>query len=60
MPWRSKAAEEAVIGKRLTPDVIARAADAVVKGAEPLEHNGYKVAIFRGIIQEELSALAKA
>ena len=60
VPWRSKAAEEAVIGKRLGPDVIARAADAAVKGAEPLEHNGYKVTIFRGIIQEELSKLAKA
>jgi len=60
VPWRSKAAEEAVIGKQLTPEVIAQAADAAVKGAELLEHNGYKVAIFRGIIQEELSALAKA
>ncbi len=59
VPWRSKAAEEAVIGKRLGPDVIAHAAEAAVKGAEPLEHNGYKVAIFRGIIQEELSKLAK-
>ena len=60
VPWRSKAAEEAITGKRLGPDVIAQAADATVKGAQPLEHNGYKVAIVRGIIQEELSALAKA
>lgn len=60
VPWRSKAAEEAITGKRLGPDVIALAADAVVKGAQPLEHNGYKVAIFRGIIQEELTKLAKA
>ena len=60
VPWRSKATEEAITGKRLGPDVIAQAADATVKGAQPLEHNGYKVAIVRGIIQEELSALAKA
>jgi xanthine dehydrogenase YagS FAD-binding subunit len=60
VPWRSKAAEEAVIGKHPGPDVIARAADAAVKGAAPLEHNGYKVAIFRGVIQEELSKLVKA
>jgi xanthine dehydrogenase YagS FAD-binding subunit len=60
VPWRSKAAEEAITGKRLGPDVIAQAADATVKGAQPLEHNGYKVAIVRGIIQEELSELAKA
>ena len=60
VPWRSKAAEEAITGKRLGPDVIAQAADATVKGAQPLEHNGYKVGIVRGIIQEELSELAKA
>jgi xanthine dehydrogenase YagS FAD-binding subunit len=59
VPWRSKAAEEPIIGKRLSPDVIARAAEGAVKGADPLEHNGYKVAIFRGIIQEELLKLAR-
>jgi xanthine dehydrogenase YagS FAD-binding subunit len=60
VPWRSKPAEEALAGKRLDPEVIARAADAAVKGAEPLEHNGYKIALFRGIIQEELAKLERA
>jgi xanthine dehydrogenase YagS FAD-binding subunit len=60
VPWRSKAAEDTIIGKKLGPDVIAQAADTAVKGAQPLEHNGYKVAVFRGIIQEELSKLVKA
>jgi xanthine dehydrogenase YagS FAD-binding subunit len=60
VPWRSKATEDAVIGKRLDPDVMAKAADAAVKGAQPLEHNGYKVVLFKGIIQEELARLAKA
>ncbi|HSB34483.1 MAG TPA: FAD binding domain-containing protein, partial [Nitrospirota bacterium] len=60
VPWRLKAAEEAITGKRLGPDVIALAADVAVKGAQPLEHNGYKLAIFRGILQEELLKLAKA
>jgi xanthine dehydrogenase YagS FAD-binding subunit len=58
VPWRSTAAEDAVTGKRLSPDIIARAADAAVKGAQPLEKNGYKVAIFRGVIEEELTAYA--
>jgi len=59
IPWRAKAAEDVVIGKRLDAEVIAKAADAAVAGAQPLEHNGYKVALFRGIIQEELARLAK-
>jgi xanthine dehydrogenase YagS FAD-binding subunit len=59
IPWRSKATEDAVIGKRLEPEVIAKAASAAVTGARPLEHNGYKIALFRGIIEEELARLAK-
>lgn len=35
------------------------AAEAAVKNAEPLEDNAYKVPLFRGIIEEELSAIAK-
>jgi hypothetical protein len=30
-----------------------------VKNAEPLEQNGYKVSLFRGVIEEELIAIAK-
>jgi xanthine dehydrogenase YagS FAD-binding subunit len=60
IPWRTKAAEDAIIGKRLDAGVIAKAADAAVKGAQPLHHNGYKVALFRGIIEEELARLAKS
>ena len=60
VPWRSKEAEDALIGRKLDPDVIAKAADAAVKNANPLEHNGYKVPLFRGLIQEQLAAIAKA
>lgn len=57
VPWRSEAAERAITGKRLNADTIAAAAEAAVEGAEPLEHNGYKVALFRGVVTEELEAL---
>ena len=58
VPWRSKEVEEAVTGKQLDPDTIARAAEAAVKNAEPLEQNGYKVPLFRGILEEELATIA--
>jgi len=59
IPWRSKEVEEAIIGKRLDADTVAYAAEVAVKKAEPLEHNFYKVPLFRGIIEDELLAVAK-
>jgi xanthine dehydrogenase YagS FAD-binding subunit len=32
--------------------------EAVVKNAEPLEHNGYKIPLFRGLMEEELTKIA--
>ena len=58
IPWRSKEVEEAVTGKRLDVDAIARAAEAAVKNAEPLDQNGYKIPLFRGVLEEELAAIA--
>jgi xanthine dehydrogenase YagS FAD-binding subunit len=60
IPWRSKEVEEAIIGKPLDRDTIARASNEVVKKAEPLQHNDYKVSLFRGIVEEELRAMTKA
>jgi xanthine dehydrogenase YagS FAD-binding subunit len=57
IPWRSREVEEVIINKKLDADTIAKAADAVVKGAEPLEHNGYKIPLLQAIIEEELSAM---
>ena len=55
IPWRSLAAEEAVAGRPLTPDVIAAAANAAVAGAEPLEQNAYKVLLVKGLVEEVLT-----
>ena len=60
VPWRSEAVEQAVTGKALTPDVVAAAADAGVKGAQPLEKNGYKVPLLHGVITEALLGLANS
>jgi xanthine dehydrogenase YagS FAD-binding subunit len=58
IPWRSKEVEEAITGKRLDADTITRAAEAAVKNAEPLDQNGYKIPLFRGVLEEELAAIA--
>jgi xanthine dehydrogenase YagS FAD-binding subunit len=58
VPWRSAAAEQAIRGKELTSGVIAAAAKAAVAGAEPLEKNGYKIPLFQGVIEEELTRMS--
>ncbi|MGA6925329.1 MAG: xanthine dehydrogenase family protein subunit M [Desulfosarcina sp.] len=58
VPWRSRAVEDAILGKRLDSRTIAAAADAVVAEAQPLEKNGYKIPLFRGVIEEELGKMA--
>ena len=57
VPWRAKAAEEAVVGTTLDASAIEKAAAATVAGAEPLELNGYKVPMFRGLMAEQLEAI---
>ncbi len=57
IPWRSRGAEDALRGRKLDPESAALAADAAVRGAEPLERNGYKVPLARGAVEETLLAL---
>lgn len=58
VPWRCVEAEKGLVGRELTGETAARAAEAALSGAKPLEHNGYKIPLFRGLIVEELLALA--
>lgn len=60
VPWRSRPVEEAITGTRLEDEVIARAREAVVEGAEPLEQNGYKLPLFQAVIAQELEAIRGA
>jgi xanthine dehydrogenase YagS FAD-binding subunit len=59
VPWRSKEVEAVIKGRRLDGDTVAKAADAAVENAEPMTHNGYKIPLFRGVIEEELLAIAE-
>ena len=60
VPWRCAEAENVVKGARLDLERAARAADAVVKNAEPMEQNGYKVPLFRGLIEQQLMAIVQS
>jgi len=59
VPWRSRETEESITGKSLDRKTIARAAEAAVQGAEPMENNGYKIPLLKGIVEEELTAMGR-
>lgn len=57
IPWRTPEAEQFLLGKTLSADVIAEAARLALKGAQPLEKNGYKIPLTQTLVRR---ALAKA
>jgi xanthine dehydrogenase YagS FAD-binding subunit len=57
VPWRCRDAEEVLTGERLDGTVAARAAQVAMADARALRHNGYKIPLFRGLIEEQLLAL---
>lgn len=59
VPWRSAEAEKVVKGERLDRDRAAKAAEAAVKNAEPMEQNEYKIPLFRGLIEQQLMDMAQ-
>jgi xanthine dehydrogenase YagS FAD-binding subunit len=58
VPWRSAEAEKVVQGRRLDRNRAAMAAAAAMKNAEPMEQNEYKIPLFRGLIEQQLMAIA--
>src|SRR5262249_10361332 len=54
IPWRSATAEEAIKGKRLTPETATIAGEAAVNGAAPLSMNGYKVPLTKAVVKRAL------
>ncbi len=58
VPWPLPAAEQALIGHEATPSRIQHATTLALSEAEPLAHNGYKLPLARGLIQQALSTLA--
>jgi xanthine dehydrogenase YagS FAD-binding subunit len=54
VPWRSKAAEDALVGKPLNEQTAAAAADAAVRDARPLSQNAYKVQVARTAVKRAI------
>lgn len=57
-PWRSKDAEEALKGRKVDQQIAARAGEAAMKSASPLEHNQYKVPLFYAVMEEQILKMA--
>jgi len=55
IPWRAAQAERALVGQALSEQTIAKAAQAALAGAEPLEKNGYKVPLAQAVVRRALS-----
>lgn len=47
VPWRARAAEQALVGKALNEESATAAGEAAVSGAKPLSGNSYKVQLAR-------------
>ena len=58
IPWRSEAAERELEGKPLTDANIESTAQAATQGAQPLQHNRYKIALVRKLVRTALKELA--
>jgi xanthine dehydrogenase YagS FAD-binding subunit len=58
VPYRARAAEQLLAGKRIDEDIARRAGLAATGGAQPLSGNAYKVPIFEALVQRAVLAAA--
>ncbi|MGR4878266.1 FAD binding domain-containing protein [Streptomyces sp. LARHCF249] len=58
-PWRAREAERVLRGAPADARTFAAAADAELAAAQPLPHNGYKVALMHNLMVAVLTGLAE-
>jgi xanthine dehydrogenase YagS FAD-binding subunit len=58
-PRRASAGERELLGAEVSAELFARAAEAALSGAEPLQHNAYKVSLAKALIRQALTTLAR-
>jgi xanthine dehydrogenase YagS FAD-binding subunit len=58
VPWRARAAEALVEGKKIDALLAARAGQAALEGATPLGKNGYKLPMVAAVVRRTLLACA--
>jgi xanthine dehydrogenase YagS FAD-binding subunit len=57
-PWRSQAAEHALVGKRATADVFRNAAEIALSGAKPQTENAFKIELAKRTLVRALTTVA--
>jgi len=57
-PWRDKAVETSLKGQAVSREAFVGAADAMLRDAQPLEHNAFKIKLARRAIVRALSDAA--
>jgi xanthine dehydrogenase YagS FAD-binding subunit len=58
VPWRAKAAEAALANAPMERKRFEAAAEAALRGAEPLSQNAYKIPLTKGLLIRALESLA--
>jgi xanthine dehydrogenase YagS FAD-binding subunit len=56
IPWHCPDSEKVITGQSLDDEIIARAAAAAMREAQPMRGNEYKIELFKSLIAEELAA----
>jgi xanthine dehydrogenase YagS FAD-binding subunit len=54
VPWRSQAAEAALVGKPINEETAAAAAEAALRDARPLSQNAYKVQVAKTAVKRAI------
>lgn len=54
IPWRSPAAEQALVGIAITEEIAAAAVDAALEGPRPLSQNPYKVDVAKVAVKRAI------
>jgi xanthine dehydrogenase YagS FAD-binding subunit len=54
IPWRSQAAEAALVGKPLNEATATAAAEAALREARPLSQNAYKVQVAKTAVKRAI------
>jgi xanthine dehydrogenase YagS FAD-binding subunit len=58
IPWRCEKVEKALVGRKIDAATCEFAAKLALDGAEPLEHNAYKIMLTQALITKALRKLA--
>jgi len=59
-PMRLKQVEDAVTGKPRNAETADMAGQMAIQGAEPLQHNGYKVPLMRNLVKRAIRGVEEA